>query len=338
MKHIKWLYLVIWALIYQLPKRTVTVFSTLIVFATFCLFLWLFSNPHFVAGPIQEIYRLPGSNNVAIQVKMPIDTTTKLAVIDAHELPFDIEKAIWFLGFGENYHTLSGRFILLLDHYTVLGSSALVDPNDARQLLPLIRRIPHGILICGILMVLFGMLLLQAMTALMIGFIVLAASWHLMYLGNFLGFWWLSDFMIYPLCTILAVAGAALGMRTSTGWTAAICHRLSAIALVLLCVPLLSRQLALSGTESLFAVAILAACILPQTAYCAAGSSLISHELALNPSESVVILVISLGLAFWMRNHKQHTNQRYQSRPFRNRKPQDNGELPINSLFKGDAS
>ncbi len=337
MRYLKWLYLAIWALIYQLPKRTVVTFSSLITVTIVLLFTWLIISPHFVVGPIHAVHHLPGNQHAVVEIGIPLQQSNKLAVLDALEAPDDPIEVLWFLGYGKKQYAIGERSLLLLDSHALFFGTSVVDLKDGKQLFSYLKNIPTSGLIGGILLVLFGMVALQVMTAVMMGVITLVAGWHILYIGNFLDFWFLNDFMIYPVSVMIGVAGAAIGMRTNVGWTAMLFHRLAAVVLVLLFLPLLADQLAITDTTFLLIISMLLTILFPFLAYIAGGSALIAQGLSFNLSESMVILLISLGVGLWLRSHVRP--QRLRSyRPFKRFKTMKHGEMQFNTLFKGEKS
>ncbi len=314
MRYIKWFYVAAVWLIYQLPKRSVLIFSSLIIVATVLLFSWLLVSPHFVVGTVQSSSALPGNRNTVIEVGVPKTEFAKLAVINSAEAPVP-QKTAWFLGYGESLHSLNERSILVLDDHTYFVAMPFMELLDSGRLFEFLKGYPKGALLAGILLLIFGMLAIQILTAAKMGLITMILAWHLLIVGNYLEFWLFSDLLVYPMSIVAAVAGAALGMRTDFGWVARVFHRISAIVLLLLFMPLLTHQLQLADSAILSWAGIFAVVFFPQLAYISGGAALIAYSLTMTPSETVVILLSCLCLVLWFQRRRfWHIRRPFQGR------------------------
>lgn len=331
MKYLKWLYLVIWAMIYQLPKHTVVAFSTLITSGAILLFFWLLTSPDFVVGRIHSLHHLPDSQHVILEIKTPLKSTAKFAVIDEFDAPADTEEVLWFLGYGTKQKQFGTRTLLLLDSHAIfLGTG--IDIEEGKQLLTFLKNIPYIGLVSGVVLLFFGMIALQMITAVMMGVITLAACWHILYIGNFLEIWFFNHFMIYPVSVIFGVAGAAIGMRTQSGWAAFVFHRIGSTTLFFCFSPLLENQLSISPDLCAFGIALTV--MFPSLGYIAVSSALISLELDTNVSESVMVLLFCLVIGLWMRSHVR-PYRLADHRPFKNFKKMVHGEMKLKGFIEG---
>lgn len=333
MRYIKWFYLAAVWLIYQLPKRSVLIFSSLIIVVTVLLFSWLLVSPHFVVGTVKSSSGLPGNRKTVIEVGIPKTGFAKLAVIDSAKAPLP-QKTAWFLGYGESLYSLNERSILVLDNHTYFVAMPFMELMDSSRLFEFLKGYPRGALLAGILLLIFGMLAIQILTAAKMGLITMILAWHLLIVGNYLEFWLLSDLLVYPLSIIAAVAGAALGMRTDFGWVARVFHRISAIVLLLLFMPLLTHQLQLADSTTLSWSGIIAVVFFPQLAYISGGAALITYSLALTPSETIVILLSCLCVVLWLQRRRFWRVRR----PFHGHQTATHGEMQLNNLMVGEES
>ncbi|SMD14957.1 hypothetical protein SAMN02746065_1613 [Desulfocicer vacuolatum DSM 3385] len=331
MKYLKWLYLVIWAMIYQLPKRTVVAFSILIISGAILLFFWLFTSPDFIVGPIHALHHLPDSQQVILEIDTPLKSTAKFAVLNELDAPTNTEKVLWFLGYGKKQQDFGTRTLLLLDSHAIFYGTG-IDFKEGKQLLTFLKNIPYIGLVFGVVLLFFGMIALQMMTGVMMGIITLATCWHILYIGNFLGIWFFNHFMIYPASVISGVAGAAVGMRTQSGWTAFVFHRIGATTLFFCFSPLLTEQLSIP--PDLCYIGIVLTVIFPSLGYIAGSSALIAWELDTNVSESLLLLLFCLGIGLWVRSHV-HPYRLAGYRPFKDFRRMAHGEMKLKNLIQG---
>jgi hypothetical protein len=287
-------------MIYQLPERTIIAFSILITVGTLLLFGWLLASPNFIVGQIKALYYPPDSQYVILEIDMPFKSTANFAVINEFDEPSNAQDVLWFLGYGKKRQRVGIRTLLLIDSHAIfLGTG--IEFTEGKQFLTFVKNIPYIGLVSGVILLFFGMIALQMMTAVMTGVITVAACWHILYIGNFLGFWFFNHFMIYPVSVIAGVAGAAIGMRANTGWTAFLFHRIASKALFLCFSPLLANQLSIS--PDILGIGIVFVFIFPCLGYITGSSALIAWGLDTNVSETVLVVLCCLGIGLWMRSH-----------------------------------
>ena len=318
-------------MIYQLPKRTVVAFSILITLGAIFIFFWLVISPNFIVGQIHALHHLPDSQYVILEIDTPLKDTAKFAVIDEFDAPSHTEDVLWFLGYGKKQQTVGPRTLLLLDSHAFFLSTG-IDIKEGKQLITYLKKIPYIGLITGVVLLFFGMIALQLMTAVMTGVITMAACWHILYIGNFLDIWFFNLFMIYPTSIISGVAGAAIGMRTHSGLTAFVFHRIGATALFLLFSPLFANQFSIP--PDLCGMGVVLSVMFPCLGYIAGSSALIAWELDTNVSESVVVLLVCLGIGLWMLSHVR-PHRLAGHRPFKNISRMAHGEMKLKDLIQG---
>lgn len=335
MRYIKWIYLAIWALIYQLPIKSIIVFSSCIVSGLIVLFFGLLTSPEFIVGTVGDIYHLPGDQNTVLEITFPLSSTPKLALIDTQDLQPDIEKALWLLGYGKESLSFGSRSILQLDSHTTFSLITLLNEDDLSLAFNSLAQHPKIALIGGIALLLLGRVVLQGLSGVLLGTASVVLCWHLIYIGNFLDLWFLNHFIILPLSLTAGVAGAAIGMRTDHGLVSLFLQRISSTALLLLFLPLLADQLSFNiSLYHLFGGALLAI-LFPSVGLIAGSASLVSYSLSLNPSESVAILILTFFIVLWINGSRQTFSTH---RPFRNLTANRHGEIHLNTIFKGAIS
>lgn len=97
MRYIKWLYLIIWTLIYQLPEKTVSIFLKVLISVSILFFGYLILSQHFVIGKVQTLEYLPDNSRALLTIKTPILEYQNLALIDSLSLPINLDENNWIL-------------------------------------------------------------------------------------------------------------------------------------------------------------------------------------------------------------------------------------------------
>ncbi len=334
MRNIKWFFLAIWGLIYQLPLRVVMTFATALVIFSLVLFSWLTTSPNFIVGTLEEVTSI-NNGKVVIEVDQYFYNQSKIALVEDDTLQDELPKKLWILGYGTEQKTLNnGRVLLLLESHTVLFETALWDMGEINQILHKISNLPYVGIIIGALLILFVMTVLQSITAAIFGILTTASSWHLIYVGNFLNYWSLSDFVIYPLSVLLGVAGAAIGMRTSFGWTASIFHRIASATLMLFIFPRFVSYFAIPEGDianSIITALIVSAIWAPASCICG-GSVMIAEYLQLARLESIVLIAAATLFTLWVRYHQKQEQQPH--RPHKDTATKGNGEMSVKNIFR----
>ncbi len=291
----------IWAMIYQLPQKTIFSLSNVLHLGIILLSVYLMLNPHFTLGWVGKIKAIPNTHLVLVEIQQPF-ANKQLAIMDELEIEADELDQPWFFGYSQPL-LIANTPLHLIEEHTTQSQVPFISEMEKKQLYGLIQASsPKIYLIAGGLVILFGMLLLQSTSALLFAGLNFVASWHLLFLGAFLNWWTLDDWLIYPISFIVAVAAAAIAMRCTTGLTAFIFKRLSAITILILASTFIFQQYEIDWLLGLLFASGLSL-MMPQLAYILLGSALMSYGGGFSLMQAYLCFGVTSIMTVWLVSH-----------------------------------
>ena len=322
MKYIKWLYLAVWTLIYQLPAKTIRAFSTMIITIATIFGAWLLFSQEVAVGNINSIQVLPDGYSAVVNVEM-ISQAPKHIIIKTSELPKNVDEYNWFIGYGRQLLDVDDSTFLIVEHSNMVTNPLSLKTDLTALVYESLNSNKKIMIAIGVVLVLFALIFIQISSALLMGMVTLAICWHALNIGNFYGYWSFSDGIILPVSFLFLIVGSAIGMRNNEGKSAFILHRISAAILFVILIPYFQNILSTEYSGYIYWL-ILVWIFIPEVVVTILGAQLIAHGLEVNHYENMVITTITSVFTIWVH---RHYFAKTTSRPFKKVKTSKNGEM-----------
>jgi len=324
MKYIKWVYLVTWTLIYQLPTKTIAAFSAIIISTAIVFWLWLLTSQQITAGKIKAIHVLPDGKMAVLSVGIT-SFKSKHVLADLTSIPEKIDEFNWFVGYGTKRLKLNDSNILLVEKFNIITNPLSINTDFNRLISEALNDNKKISIIIGVVLFLFALVFIQVFTASLMGIATFTMGWHILNIGNFYNYWQLSDVVILPICSIIFIIGTAIGMRNNIGKSAFILHRIASALLLILFMPYIKTIFGSNFSEFVFWL-LIPLLFYPELIITFIGTQLIAFGLELNNLENTIVSIAASLITIWIHHHK-YSKPRSRSRPFKKTKTKSNGEM-----------